>query len=104
MKRILVRIPLALTDSLATTPAIPFGDCAGGTIQIPAAFGSPGTLTFYTCDTESGTYLAAYNTSGAITISATTARSYPIPVDLFGAAWIKIVAGAAGSVVINLKS
>lgn len=99
------RLSIDLTTALGTTPVIPYGSYTHGTIQVTGA--SITSLTWYTCDTETGTFIAAYSsaaTPAAIAQTVSAAKSYPIPADLAGARWLKCVANAAGAVEISLKA
>ena len=75
-----------------------FGDYGGGMIMVPSTEGTP-TLTFYTCDTEDGTFMQVFpydSTSGlSVTVAASVAKE--IPPQLFGAHYVKIVASAISS-------
>ena len=94
-----------ITTALATTPEIPYQGVGGGRVYIPAA-SSITTLTWYDARDAGGSYLESYDSSAtAAAISQTVAagRSYPIPVDLFGARMLKVVGNAAGTVGFSLK-
>lgn len=95
---------VALTTSAATSPAIDLSKWAWGEVFIPS--GSPiTTLTYHVAPTLGGTYLAAYDsTPAAVAQTVVAGRAYPIPSPLFGAAAMRIVVNAAGSVLISLKS
>jgi hypothetical protein len=97
-------LTLALTTSAGTTPAVNFAQFAGGRIYIPTG-SSITTLTFHDAPTPDGTYLPAQDADGeAITLTVEAGKSYPLPDELFAAAQLKIVADAAGSVALALKS
>jgi len=94
----------ALTTSAGTTEAISIGNYASGEIFIPTG-SSITTLTYHVAPISGGTFIAAYDAAAAaVTQTVVAARAYPIPSALFGAAMIKIVVNAAGSVDVNLKS
>jgi hypothetical protein len=85
---------VSVTTALGTTEAIPWETRAGGTIFVPVGATSQ-TLAFYAAPDMDGTFLVAYDdaaTPAAITLAVVAERSYPIPVKLYGAGAIKIVA------------
>ena len=94
----------ALTTSATTTPEILIEGAASGEVFVPT--GSPiTTLTFHAAMNTGGTYTPMYDASGvAVTQTVAAARAYPLPAIAFGAATIRIVVNAAGSVGICLKS
>jgi len=90
-------ITVTLTNSLATTPAVPCHDYAGGHLLIPAAYSST-TITAYVCSTASGTFLPLYDTDGAaVALTVAASRAYDLPVALFAAHWLKLVTNADDS-------
>ncbi len=99
-----VSLAPSLTASLETTPAIDFRGASGGMITIPTG-SSITSLTFYGACAADGEFAALYGADGdaigAITVAA--ARSVDLPAALFGAAFVKIVADAAGAVAVSLK-
>ncbi len=95
---------VALTTSAATTPEISISIFGSGQIHIPTG-SSITSLTYYTAPNSGGTYLPAQDASGsAVTQTVAATKSYPIPAILFGAAQIRIVANAAGTVSLSLKT
>jgi len=87
-----------------TTPAISFGDAAGGLIIIPTG-SSITSLTFYGSDTAAGTYVQIYDSANAaVSRTVAEARAYALPDECFAVRWLKIVANAAGAVKLTLKS
>lgn len=94
---------VAITTSAATTGEISIGDFVQGEIFIPTG-SSITTLTYYVAPNSSGTYIAAQDGSGAITQTVAAAKAYQMPSALFGAAMIRIVGNAAGTVTINIKN
>lgn len=98
---------VTVDTTLADSKAIPFSNYTSGRIYIPAG-SSITSLTFHDSPTEDGTYLASYDdtatTPVALALTGLAAsRSYPIPAKMFGAAWIKMVPNADGTVAIVLK-
>ena len=95
---------VALTTSAATTPEISVGEFSSGEVYVPTG-SSITTLTYHVAPYSGGTYLPAQDASGsAVTQTVAQTKAYPIPAILFGAAMIRIVSDAAGSVGIGLKS
>ena len=94
---------ISITASATTSPVIRMGDAAGGLIHVIS--GSVASITFYTCHTESGTYIAVYDSTNTI-VSRTvgTSRVYAIPDELFGAEFLRIVGDATGVIRVTLKS
>lgn len=92
-----------VTTALNTTPPIGLRGQADGRLGIPA--GSAITaLTFYDALERDGTYFASQGDDGPVTLTVEAGKSYPLPEALVAAAWIKIVANAAGSIHLTLKS
>jgi len=97
---------LSITTSAATTPEVPVGAKSSGEVFMPAG-GSVNTLTFHAAPKLGGTFLPAYDSAAspaAVTLAVTAGRAYMLPSPLFGAAAIKIVGDAAGTIHLNLKS
>ncbi len=101
--------PLAITDSISTTPPIDVRDAVRGTYYIAA--GSAATqLTFYGCEKESGTYhplSSGLPTPVAEIITVAHTNGYALPASCFGCGFIKIVGTAGGAktatVIVSLK-
>jgi len=95
---------VAMTDSATTTAVIPFSEAAGGMFRIPVDSAIT-SLTWYSSEAIGGTHAAAYDDDGvAVTQTVSHTKSYPIPSALFGAAEIKAVTNAAGTVYVFLKA
>lgn len=94
---------VAVTASLATTAVIRWRDFFVGTIQVLE--GSVATsLTWYSCATEDGTFLPAYDSSGAaITQTIAANRSYQIPTTLVGAGYLKAVGNDVATIIATMK-
>lgn len=96
-------LSVALTDALGTTPEIRFSELAGGMIYLA----TNRTLTFFASDALGGTYQPLYRhfpnqataVSGAFLVGAN-----PLPVECFGAAFLKIVSSAAETILLSRKS
>jgi hypothetical protein len=95
---------LSLVSTEADTPAIPFGDSAGGTISIPVG-SSITALTFYVSASETGTFTQLYDSSNnAVSRTVAAERAYALPDECFAARWLKIVVDVTGAATLTLKS
>lgn len=96
-------VTIPVTAAEATTGVIPFGSDVVGRVEIPT--GSTITsLTWYDHYLETGTFVAAYDETGAALVTVVAAgRSYPIPSDLAGSRFLKAVGDAAGTIYVHLK-
>lgn len=104
LQRYSVTLSVAMTDSLATTGRFQYSNFAGGVIILPAGISS---LTWYVSSTEDGTYVQINDKANAGAVnpaSVTQSLAYPLPDELFGAPWVKIVANTAGTATVCLKS
>lgn len=82
---------------------IEFGSFATGMVYVPAG-SSLTTLTWHTCESKAGTYLAAEDaSSAAVTQTVAASQAHPIPAALAGARFLKITGNAAGIVGVTLK-
>jgi hypothetical protein len=93
---------VTVDTAVANSAAIRYSDFEKGMVSVPSG-SSLTTLTWYASNSESGTYLPAYNASGAIAQTVAAGRVYPIPADLVGARFLKIAGDAAGVVGVTLK-
>lgn len=93
---------VAVATSVATSGNIVFGDFSGGMVFVPTG-SSLTTLTWYAATDETGTYLPVNNADGAVAQTVEGGKCYPIPEDLFGAVYLRIVGNAAGAVLVSLK-
>lgn len=95
---------VAMTDSAATTGVIQYSEASGGVFRIPVD-SSITSLTWYATEAIGGTFAAAYDQDNvAVTQTVVHTRIYEIPAALFGAAAIKAVVNADGTVYVNLKA
>jgi hypothetical protein len=103
-RRLIPRTSLALTTSLATTPAIDNSHSSGGGIGVPA--GSPITsLTFYAAVWPGNSYNALQDGNGnAVVLTVAAGNAYPLPAACVGFGGLKIIPNAAGPVDVALKS
>lgn len=93
-----------LTNAIGTTEEIGYELYGGGTVHVPNG-SSVTSLTWWSASERGGTYEAAYDKDGnAVTQTVAADQAHPIPIALFGAAAIKAVANASGSVEVSLKA
>lgn len=99
---------LVVDTAVGNSGEINYGDFEKGMVSIPAG-SSLTTLTWHSSVTganRNGTYLPAFSSAAvpaAVTQTVSAGKSYPIPVDLFGARFLKITGNAAGVVGVTLK-
>lgn len=108
---------VSITTAVGTTGEIRYGSYQQGTIHVPTG-SSLTTLTWWTAPhqtdgaashtrREAGTYVPAYDNAGtpaAVTQTVAQTRTFPIPTELAGAAFIKAVGNAAGTIIVTKKS
>ncbi len=97
-----VSITVSDSGAIADSTEISFGEYQSGTVYVPAGSGLT-SLTWHAAPVLGGTYLAAYNASGAIDQTVQAGRCYPIPTDLKGSVGLKIAGNTDGSVDVSLK-
>jgi hypothetical protein len=98
---------LAVGTAVGDSGEIGYGDFEKGMVSVPAG-SSLTLLTWHSSVTgdPNGTYLPAFSSAAvpaAITQTVSAGKSYPIPVDLFGARFLKITGNATGVVGVTLK-
>lgn len=95
----------ALTNSLATTAEIPFTDSSMMGVIIPSG-SSITTLQIYAAIKPGGTYSPAYDETGTVLPTVTVAADRAVMLNPKIAPWgaIKLVANAAGDVLVSRKS
>ena len=96
---------VAVDTTAAACDAIPFSNFAGGMVYVPATAGASITgLTWYASH-DGITYLAVYDGAGvAVTTTIAHSKCCLIPAACFGAAFLKAVGNAAGTIILSLKS
>ena len=105
------KLTLSTTAAIGTTPEINYGEYAGGEVHVPNGE-TVVTLTWWASH-DGITYEAAYHSvdehvtpityvATAQTVSAD--KSYPIPAELVGAKYLKIVSNVAATLHLSLKS
>ena len=99
-------LAVTLNTATSTTEEIRLGSYSGGFVYLPTTEAASVTsLTWYVAEKPGGTYHPAYDEDGvAVTQTVAHTRAYAIPSSLFGAAAIKAVSNAAGTVSVSLKS
>ena len=89
---------LSITASATTTPVIPFGAAAGGTVYVDSVSGA-GSISWVVMHDPEGTN---YTTSESTSISASNA--YAIPDALYAAPFLKAVCNSGTAVItVSLK-
>lgn len=88
-------VSLTILNGATMSGAFQMAGYAGGVVILPAAFDGT-SLTFLVSDSEAGTYVGLYKTddSALVPLTVQKSRAYPLPAELKGAAWVKLVAGA----------
>lgn len=97
----------SIASGQTASGAIAVADFSFGSFVIPASF--TGTaISFTGCDTADGTFVSLYDSTNTI-ISKTVAvsRAYPLPPEVFGFKFVKLVSGSAEggdrSITVTLK-
>jgi hypothetical protein len=94
---------VTVATAVANSGEILCSEFALGMVYVPAG-SSLTTLTWYAAEKAGGTYTAAYDELGnAVVQTVAAAKCYQVPVALAGAAALKIVGNAAGTVDVVLK-
>lgn len=96
---------LVVDTAVGNSGEIGYGDFEKGMVSVPAG-SSLTTLTWHSSLASNGTYLPAFSSAevpAAVTQTVSAGKAYPIPVDLFGARFLKITGNAAGVVGVTLK-
>ena len=88
---------------LADTKALVMRGFTGGICIVPSG-SSITSLTYYVASSEDGTYIQLYNSSGAVSTTVAASRAYPLPAELAGAAYLKVVGDNDGTVDLHLIS
>lgn len=97
-------LTVTVSASIGSCTPISFGDFASASIIVPSG-SSLGTLTFYGCETLTGTYVQIYDSSNAaVSRTVGASRAYALPDECFGFRFLKIVGDTSGTVLVNCKS
>lgn len=96
-------VDLAVGTTAAASGEIIYSDWAGGRFHVPTG-SSITTITWYDAIVPGGDYLPSNDaTPEALTQTVAAGQSYEIPPSLAGAASLKLVGDAAGTVDVALK-
>ena len=87
-----------IAESASMSDAVDVSQYAGGLIVIPSSWTAAG-ISFHVGNTSGGTFFPVYDANDALVeIAAVSAsRAYQIPVDVFGARYLKIQSQTAGT-------
>ena len=86
-------VTATIVSGAAASAAVDFRGYAGGGYILPSTFDGT-ALTFTVCDTEGGTYQTLYDQYGnALSVTVAASRSFPLPQELFGWPFFKLVSG-----------
>lgn len=108
-RRSTVTDPITLTNSLNTTPVIPYGPSGGGLLFIRSSGGdyatpNTATLTWYASTGQESTKVPVMSGGSQVTTVVEVGKAYPVPAELFGAPFIAAVVDAGTlSVVLAAK-
>lgn len=98
-----VAFTVTVDSTLADAEEICYTDQAGGRFHVPTG-SSITSITWYDATTSGGTFRASYDEYGsAVTQTVSAAKSYAIPAALAGAAFLKAVGDADGTIDVTLK-
>jgi hypothetical protein len=93
---------IALTDNIATTPAIPFGAAAGATLFVESVSGAT-SITWHVMHSATGS-AAAMDSDGAVTTAIQAGKAYSLPGVLYAAPFVKAVLDSGtATAVVSLK-
>lgn len=88
--------------TLADSDEILVSEFATGAVYIPAG-SSLTTFTWWAAVEPGGTFVAVYNSSGAVAQTVSHTRVYPIPDECMACAVLKIAGNADGTIDVSLK-
>jgi hypothetical protein len=96
---------VVVAAAIADSDAIVFKGFTKGVMILQADASSPTTtVNYYVSSTESGTYYELKNSSGAVSDTVAVEKAWPLPLELEGAAFIKLLGNNAGVVDLHLIS
>ena len=91
--------------SIGASDAVIFKGFTKGVMILQADASSPTTtVNYYVSSTEAGTYYELKNSSGAVSDTVAVEKAWPLPSELEGAAFIKLLGNNAGVVDLHLIS
>lgn len=101
MQHKLVHVADVLAN-IATIDAIEVRSASLGSFAVPTG-ATYVTLTFYV-SYDGVTYVQLHDAAGvAISRTVAAARAYPLPTEVFGFTWLKIVSNVIGNIGVGLK-
>jgi hypothetical protein len=94
---------VSVATNVVNSTTIEFRDFQNGMVFVPS--GSAITsLTWLTALNKDGPYLAAFSANGSAIVQTVAAgQAHPIPLDLRGSRFLRIVGNVAGEVSVTLK-
>ena len=96
---------VTVASSIGDSDPIVFKGFTGGVVILHPDSSSPTTtLNYYVSSTEGGTYYELKNASGAVQDTVAVEKAWPLPAELKGAAFIKLLGNNAGVVDLHLTS
>ena len=96
---------VAVGASIGASDAIVFKGFTKGVMILQADPSDPTTsINYYVSSTEAGTYYELKNSSGAVSDTVAVEKAWPLPSELEGAAFIKLLGNNAGVVDLHLIS
>jgi hypothetical protein len=96
---------VTVSDDVANSDPIVFKGFTGGLLIVHPDSSSPTTtINYYVASTEGGTYYELKNASGAVQDTVAVEKAWPLPAELKGAAFIKLLGNNAGVVDLHLTS
>ena len=91
--------------SIGASDPVIFKGFTKGVMILQADASSPTTtINYYVSSTETGTYYELKNSSGAVSDTVAVEKAWPLPSELEGAAFIKLLGNNAGVVDLHLIS
>lgn len=103
-KRASDALTVALTTSATTTPEINKSNYSRGVVFVPTGE-TMVTLTFHAAPSLGGTYLPLHTIAGvASTQTVAGGKAYQLPAEVCAAPYLRVVANAAGSVILQFSN
>ena len=97
-------VVVSVDSVVADSEEIEKGQQAGGTYTVLSGT-STVTITFYRSKEKGGTYTQVYDKDNtAISKTVAASRTYPLPDELFGIPWLKLVGDVDGTVEIDFST
>ena len=97
-------VVVSVDSVVADSEEIAKGDYAGGNFTVLAGT-STVTITFYRSKEKGGTYTQMYDKdNAALSRTVAASRSYPLPDEVYGVPWLKLVGDVDGTVEIDFAT